>query len=81
MLDQCLQHFCENVSPGVGRVFLETQAFQVSCQGLFEKPKEVLSIFKWFWNGFSNFFVSVVKRNEISQTFKFSWLYVPTALS
>ena len=48
MLDQCLQHFCENVSPGVGRVFLETQAFQVSCQGLFEKPKEVLSIFKWF---------------------------------
>ena len=29
MLDQCLQHFCENVSPGVGRVFLETQVFQV----------------------------------------------------
>ena len=52
MLNQCLQHFCENFAPEGGRVFLETQAFQVRYQRLFEKPKKIAyfqAVFKWFF--------------------------------
>lgn len=56
------------MAPEGGSVFLETQTFQASFQKLFEKPEKVL-ILNWFSNGFLSSLTSVVKRNQIGQTF------------